>query len=88
MHADEIARLIQQGLPGARVQVRDEVGDGNHFRAVVVAPQFEGKTLVARHQLVYAALGDAMRERIHALSIRALTPGEAERDSASAEVRE
>lgn len=77
MQAEEIAQRIRQGLPGARVQVIDEVGDGNHFRAEVVAPQFEGKTLVQRHQLVYQSLEGAMRDQIHALSLRTLTPVEA-----------
>jgi acid stress-induced BolA-like protein IbaG/YrbA len=76
MRSEEIARLIREGLPGAQVEVIDE-GDGNHFRAVIVATEFEGKPLVQRHQLVYRALGDAMRDRIHALSIRALSPSEA-----------
>lgn len=84
MRAEEIAQLIRQGLPGAQVEVIDEVGDGNHFRAVVVAPQFAGKPLVQRHQLVYAALQGAMRDRIHALSIRALSPEETARHSGGA----
>ena len=51
--------------------------DGAHFEATIVSPAFEGKSRVARHQLVYAALGDAMREAIHALSFKTLTPDEA-----------
>ena len=51
-------------------------GDGQHFQALVVSEAFSGKSRVARHQLVYAALGDRMREEIHALSIRTLTPAE------------
>jgi acid stress-induced BolA-like protein IbaG/YrbA len=52
------------------------VGDGQHFQALVVSRLFEGRSRVARHQLVYAALGDRMREEIHALSMRTLTPEE------------
>jgi acid stress-induced BolA-like protein IbaG/YrbA len=51
-------------------------GDGAHFEAVIVSPAFAGKSRVQRHQLVYGALGDRMREEIHALSMRTLTPDE------------
>ena len=57
------------------------VGDGQHFEAVIVSAVFDGKNRVQRHQLVYAALGDRMRQEIHALSMRTLTPDEW-RDSA------
>ena len=64
---------IQGGLACEHVEV---LGDGQHFQALVVSPGFEGKSRVQRHQLVYAALGDRMREEIHALSMRTLTPQE------------
>jgi acid stress-induced BolA-like protein IbaG/YrbA len=51
-------------------------GDGAHFEAVIVSNAFAGKRLIQRHQLVYAALGDRMREEIHALSMKTLTPEE------------
>jgi acid stress-induced BolA-like protein IbaG/YrbA len=51
-------------------------GDGAHFEALVVAAAFAGKSRVARHQLVYAALGERMREEVHALSMTTLTPEE------------
>jgi len=51
-------------------------GDGAHFEAVIVSNAFAGKRLIARHQLVYAALGDRMKQEIHALSMRTLTPEE------------
>ena len=51
-------------------------GDGQHFNAVIVSKAFEGKRPIQRHQLVYAALGDRMREEIHALSMKTLTPEE------------
>ncbi len=76
MTAEEIAALIRAGLPEATVQVVDQVGDGNHFQAVVVAPAFAGKTLVERHQVVYGSLHGAMADRIHALSIKAYSPEE------------
>jgi acid stress-induced BolA-like protein IbaG/YrbA len=52
------------------------VGDGQHFQALIVSAQFAGKSRVQRHQLVYGALGSRMREEIHALSMRTLTPDE------------
>lgn len=59
-------------------------GDGHHFNALIVSPAFEGKSRIARHQLVYAALGDRMRQEIHALSMRTLTPDEHRQQGSSA----
>lgn len=70
---DEIKSAIADGLPCEHVQV---AGDGHHFEAVIVSAQFRGKSRVQQHQLVYRALGDRMREEIHALSMRTLTPEE------------
>jgi acid stress-induced BolA-like protein IbaG/YrbA len=64
---------IQAGLACEHLEV---VGDGQHFQAVVVSAAFAGRSRVQRHQLVYAALGDRMREEIHALSMQTLTPDE------------
>jgi len=64
---------IRAGLACTHLEVR---GDGAHFEAVIVSPEFAGLTRVRRHQLVYAALGDRMREEIHALSMRTLSPEE------------
>ena len=74
MQSDEIAKLIQAGLPSAEVEVRSD--DGTHFDAVVVAADFEGKRTLQRHQMVYATLGPRMGREIHALSLKTLTPGE------------
>ncbi|MDE2339190.1 MAG: BolA family transcriptional regulator [Gammaproteobacteria bacterium] len=75
MNAEEVARLIRAGLPGADVRVQSE--DQTHFAARIVAEQFSGLRSVARHQLVYRTLGERMGGEIHALSIEALTPAEA-----------
>ena len=64
---------IEAGLACERVEV---IGDGQHFQALVVSGAFAGKSRVQRHQLVYKALGDRMREEIHALSMQTLTPEE------------
>ena len=66
--------MIQAGLPDAHVDVQSE--DDVHFSALVVSGDFEGLRLLQRHQLVYRTLGDKMGGEIHALAIRALTPGE------------
>ncbi len=68
---------IKQSIAAALACQHIEVmGDGEHFQALVVSDQFAGRSRVQRHQLVYAALGDRMREEIHALSMRTLTPQE------------
>jgi len=71
---ESIKSGIEAGLACERVEV---IGDGQHFQAVIVSPAFAGKNRVQRHQLVYKALGDRMREEIHALSMQTLTPEEA-----------
>jgi acid stress-induced BolA-like protein IbaG/YrbA len=75
MNPEEVARLIRAGLPGAEVRVQSE--DQTHFEARIVAEQFAGLGRVARHQLIYRALGERVGREIHALTIEALTPAEA-----------
>ena len=70
-------RSIEQGIvAGLACEHVEVVGDGQHFQALVVSAQFAGRSRVQRHQLVYGALGERMREEIHALSMRTLTPEE------------
>ena len=75
MDADTIARMIEDGLPGARAQVQGE--DGVRFEATVVAAAFAGKLPLARHRMVYATLGELMGGAIHALALKTVTPDEA-----------
>lgn len=70
---ESIKQGIQSGLACDHVEVR---GDGQHFEALIVCSAFEGLSSVRRHQRVYAALGERMREEIHALSMTTLTPAE------------
>jgi acid stress-induced BolA-like protein IbaG/YrbA len=70
---EQVRQYIADGLQCEHVEV---AGDGHHFEAVIVSPMFRGKSKVQRHQIVYRALGDRMREEIHALSMRTLTPEE------------
>jgi acid stress-induced BolA-like protein IbaG/YrbA len=71
---ESIESSIRAGLACERVEV---IGDGQHFQALIVSPAFAGKSRIQRHQLVYAALGERMREEVHALSMKTLTPEEA-----------
>ena len=74
MNPEQIAKLIQAALPGAQVQVESD--DNTHFAARVVAREFAGKRSIARHQMIYKAIGESVGREIHALSIEALTPEE------------
>ena len=69
----QVREFIAAGLACEHLEVE---GDGRHFFATIVSPAFAGRSRVARHQQVYAALGDKMREQIHALSMKTLTPAE------------
>jgi acid stress-induced BolA-like protein IbaG/YrbA len=73
---DSIKHGIEAGIACEHVEV---AGDGQHFQAVIVSAAFEGRSRVQRHQMVYAALGDRMREEIHALSMKTLTAEEWQR---------
>jgi acid stress-induced BolA-like protein IbaG/YrbA len=70
---EQVREFIAAGLPCEHVAVD---GDGRHFFATIVSTAFEGLPRVRRHQRVYTALGDRMREQIHALSMKTLTPAE------------
>jgi len=70
---EQVKSYIEQNLACDHVEV---AGDGQHFNAVIVSPAFRGKSRVQQHQVVYKALGDRMREEIHALSMQTLTPEE------------
>ena len=63
---------------GIACQAVDVAGDGQHFEALIVSDAFRGLSRLARHRLVYAALGDRMRAEIHALSMTTITPEEHE----------
>ena len=72
---ERLAELTRDYLQANGFDVAVE-GDGRHFFATIVSGEFEGKSRVMRHQRVYQALGDRMREQIHALSMKTLTPAE------------
>ena len=70
---EDVKTYIEQGLPCDHVEL---IGDGTHFQALIVSPEFRGKNRVQRHQRVYQALGERMCEEVHALSMQTLTPEE------------
>lgn len=71
---DLIRSRLQAAFPDATIEVRDTTGGGDHFDARVLSAAFAGRPLVARHQMVYAALGELMRSEIHALSLTTDAP--------------
>ncbi len=74
MDSESIVRLIEEAIPGATCSAVDLKGTGDHFDVTVVAEGFDGRSMVEQHRMVYAALGDAIRESIHALSLKTMTP--------------
>jgi acid stress-induced BolA-like protein IbaG/YrbA len=74
MDPRQVADLIRQAIPDAQIDVRSD--DNTHFAAVLVGAAFEGVRPIARHQMVYRALGERVGREIHALSIEAYTPQE------------
>ncbi len=74
MQASELQTIIAGGLSCDHIEVD---GDGRHWSAVIVSPEFEGKRLIQRHQRVYATLGSRMHtDEVHALSMKTFTPAE------------
>jgi acid stress-induced BolA-like protein IbaG/YrbA len=74
MQAEQLKTIIAQGLNCQHIEVD---GDGRHWSAVIVSPEFEGKRLIQRHQRVYATLGNRMHtDEVHALSMKTYTPSE------------
>ncbi len=74
MDAHEIEKLIRDGIPDAKVTIRDLAGDGDHYAAEVVAESFRGKSRVQQHQMVYEALKGNMGDALHALALQTSVP--------------
>ena len=68
-------KLIRDGIPDAKVTIRDLAGDGDHYAAEVVAESFRGKTRVQQHQMVYNALKGNMGGVLHALALQTSRAG-------------
>jgi len=71
---DVMRGLLEKGFPGAEIELENPQGDGEHYQARIVSERFKGLSLVQQHQLVYGALGDAMRGAVHALALKTYTP--------------
>ena len=86
MTTDTIRRLLIEAIKPDTLEIIDNSAahaghagarsGGGHYNVTIVAEVFEGKILVQRHQLIYQALGDMMKQQIHALGINALSPSE------------
>jgi stress-induced morphogen len=75
---EEITKRITEAMPDARIELVDLTGGNDHWQAVIVSTAFEGKNPVARQRAVFAALGELMHGPIHALTLRTLTPEQAQ----------
>lgn len=69
MPAPEIQAMLQAAFPDAHIEIIDLAGDGDHYKAIVKSPSFQGKSRVAQHQAVYAALKGKMGGDLHALAL-------------------
>ena len=86
MTTETIKQLLNESLKPDLLEIIDNSAahaghagaksGGGHYHVTIIAEAFEGKTLVQRHQLIYKALGDMMKQQIHALGINALSPSE------------
>jgi stress-induced morphogen len=74
MNAEDIIRLIKDGIDDAEVELIDLAGDGDHYEAIVTAESFRGLTRIQQHQMVYAALGTRMGGELHALKLKTKAP--------------
>jgi stress-induced morphogen len=74
---DDIRQRIEASIPGARAEVEDYTGGGDHFRATVTAAAFEGRSRIEQHRLVYDVFGGEIGGAIHALSLKTQTPQKA-----------
>lgn len=72
--AEQIKRRIETAIPGAKAEVEDYTGGGDHFRATVSATAFAGRTRIEQHKLVYEIFGEEIGGPIHALSLKTQTP--------------
>ncbi len=76
MSAEQIKSFILEAFPDAEIELKDLVGDSDHFSATVTSKAFKGKTRIQQHQMVYEALQGRMGTQLHALSLKTLIPTE------------
>ena len=66
---EEIKKLIKDSIPDASVEIKDLMGDNNHYAAIISSKQFKGLSKIEQHKLVYKSLKGKMGNELHALSI-------------------
>jgi stress-induced morphogen len=71
---EDIKQRIEASIPGSHAEVEDYTGGGDHFRATVTAPAFEGRSRIEQHRLVYEVFGPEIGGAIHALSLKTQIP--------------
>ena len=69
MDLKEIERLIKETFRDATVEIEDLAGDGNHYSATVISSQFQGKSKIEQHKMVYKSLKGKMGNELHALAL-------------------
>jgi stress-induced morphogen len=72
--AEDIKQRIEASIPGAKADVEDYTGGGDHFRATVSSPAFAGRSRIEQHKLVYNVFGEEIGGAIHALSLKTQAP--------------
>ncbi|MBW3622240.1 MAG: BolA/IbaG family iron-sulfur metabolism protein [Armatimonadetes bacterium] len=75
----QLKQAIENGLPDSVAYIEDTKGTGDHFNAVVICPEFEGKSAVEQHRMVHRAMQEIIEGDLHALHLKTLTPAAAER---------
>ncbi len=73
-NAEEIKQRIEAAIPGARAEVEDWTGGGDHFKATVTAAAFAGRSRIEQHRLIYDVFGAEIGGPIHALSLKTQSP--------------
>ena len=72
MNIKDIESLIKKKIPDADIVIKDLVGDNNHFSAEIESKEFNGKTRLEQHKMVYNSLSEELKEDLHALSIKTI----------------
>ncbi|MEO1187428.1 MAG: BolA family transcriptional regulator [Pseudomonadota bacterium] len=75
MTRETLEGFLSEAFPDAEIILTDLAGDNDHWQAEIVSEQFRGKTRVAQHQMVYAALKGNMGGELHALALKTRAPG-------------
>ena len=70
MNLKEIEKIIKESIPDALVEIQDLAGDGNHYSATISSSEFNGKSKIEQHKIVYASLKGKMGNELHALAIK------------------